>query len=545
MADEKFLLKVPAILLNFKKKPDVLYFLIILYSILNFSTLNLNAQTLPVGTQVIEDYYRRSQLLGDLDSTISFTIRPLFPVSMNAKNSFNGDSLSREYLRIYGNSPNKGGIKILPGSWIQQYYSHPSYGWNNGAIIPAKGYQTLLSAGFFAYYGPLSIQMKPEFVFAENRKFNEFPNHYGSADLPVRFGQEPYSRLNWGQSSLRLNFKPISFGISNENLWWGPGIKNSILMSNNASGFKHLTLNTTSPVKTPIGSIEAQIVGGRLEASGYTKNLPTDWRYLSGLVLSYNPRWVPGLFLGLTRSFQTYQGNLKTFNDYLPLFRPFQKVKDKVQDQVGRDGQDQLTSLFGRWLLTKSRSEIYFEYGLNDHSYNARDFLMAPDHSRTYIIGFRKLIPYKIQESQYLQIGAELTHLEQSIDRIIRDSGEWYTHVPILHGYTHNGEVLGAGIGPGGNFQSLEFIWVSGLRQLGLQFERFKHNGDLTYIRGYQPWIDYSMAFVSTQRYKKFLLNGKVQAIQSMNYQWQSGFNGFPNQDIFNINVQIGLMYRF
>jgi hypothetical protein len=36
------------------------------------------AQTLPVGIPVLEDAYRREQLLGITDSLISFTIRPLF-----------------------------------------------------------------------------------------------------------------------------------------------------------------------------------------------------------------------------------------------------------------------------------------------------------------------------------------------------------------------------------------------------------------------------------------------------------------------------------
>ena len=37
------------------------------------------AQFLPVGTPVLEDYYRRAQLLGEIDSSISFTSRPIYP----------------------------------------------------------------------------------------------------------------------------------------------------------------------------------------------------------------------------------------------------------------------------------------------------------------------------------------------------------------------------------------------------------------------------------------------------------------------------------
>ncbi|WP_163277304.1 capsule assembly Wzi family protein, partial [Enterobacter hormaechei] len=71
-------------------------------------------------------------------------------------------------------------------------------------------------------------------------------------------------RIRAGQSSFRLNYKVLSVGISSENLWWGPGIYNSLLMSNNAPGFWHLTFNSRKPLKTPIGDFEWQLIGGKL-----------------------------------------------------------------------------------------------------------------------------------------------------------------------------------------------------------------------------------------------------------------------------------------
>ena len=118
------------------------------------------------------------------------------------------------------------------------------YGWNDGAMIPSKGFQALMSIGIFAQYGPLTIQLKPEFVAAENAEFETFDkNHYdvifaryydiyNNTDLPVRFGSHGYGKVYWGQSSIRLNYKSLSAGLSTENLWWGPGIRNSLLMSN-------------------------------------------------------------------------------------------------------------------------------------------------------------------------------------------------------------------------------------------------------------------------------------------------------------------------
>jgi hypothetical protein len=503
----------------------------------------LRAQSIPVGSIALDDYYRRQQLLGKVDSSVSFTIRPLTSAALNSTNIFEtgGDSTRTQKY--------KSGFKLLPVSWQQQYTSHHPYGWNDGAMIRAKGYQTMVSAGVYAKYKILSIQIRPEFVFAENKAFLEGPIYSDGIDLPERYGNRSYNRLLWGQSNVRLNFGPVSLGLSNENLWWGPGIRNSLLMSNSAQGFKHLTLNTVRPLRTALGSIEGQIIAGRLEGSGFTASLEDDWRYLSAIAFTYQPKWVPGLFLGISRSFQTYHENLKGLSDYIPLFRPYQKAKDKNQNSAGSDEKDQLTSVYARWLLTKARAEVYFEYGANDNSYDLRDFTMSPEHSRAYIVGMSKLIPFKNREDEHIRIGFEITHMEQSIDRLIRNAGGWYSHFQIREGYTNRGEVLGAGVGPGGNLVSLDVSWYKGIKHIGLQLERYEHNGD-NYDAQYSAnqdgrWVDFSAAAISEWEYKPFIFNGKLQAIKSLNYHWLSGQNGLPLENVLNIQAQLGITYRF
>ena len=244
----------------------------------------------------------------------------------------------------------------------------------------------------------------------------------------------------------------------------------------------------------------------------------------------------------MSRSFQIYNEDMDdSFEDYMPILQAFQKIKTK-EDFKRRD---QLTSLFARWLLTGSRAEVYFEYGKNDHSWNTRDFLMSPYHARAYTLGLNKLVPYKGMEDEFIQLGVELTHMEQSIDRQFRNAGEWYTHYQVLHGYTNRGEVLGAGIGPGGNLLSVNVSWVKGLKQIGLQLERYEHNGDLANVFGYGPWIDFNMAALGSWTHDKFVFNAKLQGIQSVNYQWLSGSIGSPNKNVFHLNGEVGVMYRF
>ncbi|HEY0668705.1 MAG TPA: capsule assembly Wzi family protein [Sphingobacteriaceae bacterium] len=515
------------------------YSLLVLFSFL--FQFHSYAQSLSPG-MVYDDLYRRHQLAGKLDPDISFTIRPLYPFALDF-----GELATSDHNFITGKEllPSRDGklsFKLLPLSFHQRYYTLPYNTRNDGSMIPAKGYQAVISPGVFMRYGPLSVQFKPEYTIAANEKFDGKAVLFSTADLPSRFGGSTYSQVSWGQSSIRLNFDPVSIGLSNENIWWGPGIQNSLLMSNSASGFKHLTLNTTRPVKTPVGSFEAQLIGGRLEGSGYNPSLSDDWRYLSALAFSYQPRWVPGLFLGMSRSFQTYRKDTGSgFDNWFPLFQAFQKT-NTTEDSVRRD---QLVSVFARWLFKESKAEVYFEYGLNDHAFNFRDFLVAPEHARAYTLGFSKLVTIDADQDAYYQVAAEVTHMEQSIDRSIRDAGEWYTHYQVHHGYTNNGQVLGAGIGPGGNLQSLQISRVRGIDRSGIQLERYEHNGDLANAFGYRQWIDLSIGVFADRNYKNFILSGKLQGIQSYNYLWNDGINGRDKKNRFNINLDLKLLYAF
>jgi hypothetical protein len=540
------------------------------------SSVQLYAQTIPVGFPVFEDYYRKAQLLGQIDSSISFTSLPFFPIdALKIDNSFDPDKTLKDnrwtdFDGIYRLGKNKVTVQLLPITIFQQFNSDHAAGINDGIMIPARGFQALISGGLYLKYGPISIQLRPELVYAENRAetkkvYGGNPNNtqvdswYASyiwdIDLPDRFGEKPYQKASWGQSSIRLTYGHVSFGLSNENLWWGPGLYNSLLMTNNAPGFKHFTLNTVKPIRTPIGSFEGQIIAGRFEGSGFSPNKQDDWRYLNGVVISYQPKWVPGLFLGLNRAFMVYSKKMgKGLSDYLPIFIPISKKGDGGSSEDQKD-RDQKASVFLRWFWIKEHGEIYFEYGRDDHSWNLRDFLMEPTHSAAYIIGLHKLIPLTINLEKYIEINLEITQLEMDNITINRNGGSWYKHFSIIHGYTNDGQVLGAGIGPGSNLQTIYISWNKGLKSSGIQFERFVHDNDFfhTYIKDIREnWVDLSGAILSEWNYKNLLLNMKLEFIRSKNYKWQyapipSNSPDYWNKthDVFNFHGQLGVTYRF
>jgi len=455
--------------------------------------------------------------------------------------------------------------KVLPITLTQQYNTFSPYGRNDGAMIPAKGYQTFLSAGLYAQYGILSIQLKPEYVFAANPSYDVFSlNQPSSAriantyylnytDMPTPFGDEAYSKLRWGQSNIKLNINKFAIGLSTENLWWGPGVTNSLIMSNTAPGFLHFTFNTRKPVETVIGSFEGQIISGKLKGSGlrspksqfiiddvdYEIPKSDDWRYINGLSINYHPKWVPGLFIGLNRAIQVYRNDMgNSFSDYFPVFIPFQKKNLSNEDAKNRD---QVASLFGRWVMKESKFEFYGEYGWNDNSQDLADLFESPEHSRASLFGFNKLFMLNKDKNKYLKVNFEATHMEQSADRIIRPAGAWYLHSQILHGYTNEGQVLGAGIGPGSNSQTLDFsVWEKN-KVWGIQVERYAHNMDFYYdaFPEYNhKWVDFALNTYAYKKYGNLGIQAKLNLSQMRNYQYQ-----FENHKL-NMQFQLSLQYQ-
>lgn len=544
-----------------------------------FFSLNLSfciAQgSLPTSMQAVEDYYRRAQLLGHLDSTISFMLKPFS--SQNFESSAYAPFYNEKRFQLEKGKWLK--VELLPLLSKSVYNQKQPYGWNDGSLRPASGYQQMSSFGFAAQVGPLKIQMYPEFLYAQNNDFEGFPlnappilwkrlydSQWNFIDTPERFGEDPIKELLWGQSFVKLEFGPVSFGLSNENIYWGPGRRNSLVMSNNARGFKHATIHSNKPLRTPIGSFEWQIFGARIENSGVlpANSFATfnnsfihrpknqDWRYLSGIMFTYQPKWIPGLSVGASTTVQQYSQNVKVSKIYLPLLRF--RANEDFNSQVN---EDQLASAFLRYFSTEIRSEFYFEYAKNDASWNLRDFFLQPNHAAAYLFGYTKLFPFNKASDEFVEANLEWTIGEQSANRIFRNASTFYIHSTIRQGYTHEGEVLGAGIGPGSNSQTLNVRWVKGIKTLGLQLERYVHNKDL-YIDLFtdikdprRQWIDLSLFAKGSWQWDRLILNGEAGMIKSFNYQYQIidqiRTNEFfvPGIDVINFSARLDLILLF
>jgi hypothetical protein len=258
-----------------------------------------------------------------------------------------------------------------------------------------------------------------------------------------------------------------------------------------------------------------------------------------------------------------------SYNAFFPVFTPFRekKIQDKTPNNENNElsnhqKRDQYYSFFMRYVWPASHVEIYGEYGFADNHWDGRDFRVEMEHSRAYNLGFRKLITLNNSRQDLIQVGLELTHLSKNPVSVKRGPQKtytqgaktWYTATGVRQGYTHSGQMLGAGIGPGSNLQSLNIGWNRALKSVALLLERYTHNNDFhneTVKDVRMHWVDLAATLNGSWDYKNLLFNFKLKFVDAKNYQWVFDYN--PDEywdysgagDVFNFHGQIGVMYRF
>lgn len=532
------------------------------------------SQTISVGDYA-ESIARMNQLLGISDDLSSFTQRPL-----NSAFNSKGDSVIQNMVASQSLLPKfnflgiPSFIKVLPFTWLNEYNSKLPFGYNNGPLYPNVGYQTMVTGGIYVRAGILNIQFKPELVHAENSAFLTFSNvqaNYGSTiipaffnyinsiDAPERFGPYGLSHAGLGQSKITLIYKNVELGVSTENLWWGPGIQNSIMMSNSAPGFLHWTFNSSNPVKTPIGSFEWQLIGGRLKQSGFVpydpgvlasyqylyRPKPVVTRYLSAFTVNWHPKWVDGLFLGASAyDYLNIDSTYRSKSLAKRLFPVFMPSSLTQNSDINVNGQDFAFALNIRQVFLKDHAEVYFEWARNDGWANLRDLFGELEHSTAYTLGYNRF--FKLKENQFIKVTTELTHLQLPSTFLLREVFPWYTHANNPRdGYTNEGRFVGAGIGPGGNSLMLDVSYIKNINSFGIKFERYVHNNDLYYYafagtsNFVSHWVDFSSTFYANVKLKKILVSAQYTPVYSYNYEY------FQANDVRNIHARITLTYYF
>ena len=448
------------------------------------------------------------------------------------------------------------------------------YSRNDGGLWAGHGSSLRLMGGVAFRRGVFRVVLAPELTTSSNDSLptrNEgiiqsppipagrsrfsypwYANGPYSIDMPLRFGDSARKRLRPGASSILGDFGALTFGFSTENEWWGPGIDNALILSNNAPGFPHLLLRSSHPLNTRIGEIEFRwLVGGLSESPFFDDNPDNNSRSLASAAITVRPGGVPKLSVGLARSVVgTTNGWSEIPLRWLDVFHNTGHPNEGApyDSTLHPGGRDQIMSMFARWVLPASGAEIYGEVGRLDFPRNLRDALVQPNRGMAYTFGLQ-WTRQAFTPTGIFHLRFENTSLEQSLANRERFAGVWYTSRRVLQGFSNEGEVLGAAVGPGSSGQTAELNYYARRAFFGLEFGRTRYNEDvhqaapmLYYLRWCSHDVDYQWGFHGGMSLRAGTFSLRTRYQDRLNAYFQAG-HGCPRSDamvdIRNANVTL------
>lgn len=418
-------------------------------------------------------------------------------------------------------TPKENGFHILNPVFKLSNNSNYARSYNDGAVWKGKGLTGELHGGVMMKVKNFSFTFHPVIYSSQNQDIR-YPDTLSSRgpyaypfsnqiDWVARYGSTSFTKFHLGQSEIKFEAGKFITSIGTQNYSLGPAIYNPILLSTQAGGFPHLRVGvkpTYLTSKHNIAKVEGSLIYGILQESDYFDNDPdNDTRYFNGLFLGVSPSILPGLTLGFNRVLYKQFDLFKTRD----ILSPIINLDDGIVngDTLPNDAFDQMVSVSMEWDFPEIGFRAYAEFAKNDFTSDGaglRPTLVEPEHTRAYTIGFEKSILSKNQ----LELGMSYEHTNLSIGhRGWRPTPPYYTHGINHQGYTQDGQIIGAGIGSGGNADNLGFNFSKSNITAFLLFQRIEHDRDYFVNRIRNPNrhdIEYTTSIFGSLELKKWVL---------------------------------------
>jgi hypothetical protein len=289
------------------------------------------------------------------------------------------------------------------------------------------------------------------------------------------FGPSSYGRLDAGESFIRVEAFGASVGLSTARMTWGPAREYPLVMSTNAGGFTHAFIGTSEPANVWIGTVQARLIGGRIEQSVFS---PVDTgrlhRFTSGFVASFSPRGLKGLEIGGTRVMQVRwpEGG----PSLAQLLRPFEGVFSNPDEGAlnNQNGENQFASAFVRVAPPGSGFEAYAEFSREDFTGNLRALIAKPDDLAQFTLGVARSRVHANGAMSVLRaelVNGELSAAERGQRGFVTPIPP-YTHGLTRQGLTSHGQILGSPVAYGGSGGTLSWERFTTRGRSAIQLER-------------------------------------------------------------------------
>lgn len=467
-------------------------------------------------------------------------------------------------------------IKVLPLRYhLLHQQAHPLPHLNS-SLQRASGNLHQLSAGIYAKWKFIEAQFLPEYNHSVNADYVGFTdqnstllwssqyNWLNHIDHPDQALQKLSTGV-LGQTYVSVHNKFLQLKVSAENKHWGPGKYDALLLSSNSPGFLHFGFSNYQPITTAVGVFDFEWMVGQLKNS---KLIPSDTsiidrrsnlylpkrdeeRMLGAMNLTYQPKWIPGLTIGVSNAVQQYVHNAE-LNDLLggisSLVTKFEGTADIVPKQ-------QLQSFHIALKLFESHSKVYFEWLNQKPGLRLIDTKRSSLNKKAWLAGFSKFWPQNSLGGWLLDM--EFTQLEQPIENTLLEGPGIYTDPFIRHGFTHKGENLGSVLFSGSNRQTISLAYRTQDSKYALLFQRINNNNDFYFYHFSRSgdfrrnWID---LIAGIQWYatlgKRVSINTRLNYNYTLNYRWEHDLNPedeyfAPGNDIEQWHGSFSLIYSF
>lgn len=303
----------------------------------------------------------------------------------------------------------------------------------------------------FSYFTSANITFNSKYLFAsmEPFVFNSQNKDYDEPERITKFmhlndnrahTESPYTRYGLRETQIYFKYNGFGVGWSNANMWWGPGIHTSLMMSNNTTGFGHIMIGTVNEKR-----IGKWGFNGRYMFSKFGDEKSFAEPYFSGFIINSSYYSNPIITLGFARSILS-GGNLTNF-DIDPLeaaLLPFQFITVENTTDDALNPVDQTYTGYFNIRFPESNLVLFMEYGRNEGPASFKEMLIAPNHSDAFIVGLRK---YGLFGNINLFGGFEYCNIAHSSFWEMIDTEDWYNNYYFDYN-TYDGRNFAAHSGP-------------------------------------------------------------------------------------------------
>jgi len=367
--------------------------------------------------------------------------RARFDATNGAANASDGAHLLRPEARLIGNS-----------AFPFQVGAGPTWA--------GRGLTGEAQLGGSASWNLAYAQVAPLVFAAQNLAFPLAPNGQTgnlrfadprfpqNIDAPQRFGNQAYSRLDPGSSSLFFDKYGAVVGATTAPQSWGPAQDYPLVLGPSAGGFPTVFLGTSTPLNLWLFRLHTRLVYSRLSQSSFS---PLDTgnteRLGSGIVGTIEPRGLPGLEIGGARFIHNlWPGNGISFSSEFGRPLSSGNILSHASNLLT---ENQVASIFARWALPAAKAEFYGEMYREDFPgqfHQSLSLVEKPDDLSAFTLGFQRILIasdrlYRVIRGEI--VNSQVSHQERET-RGFNIPLPPYIHAIETQGHTVDGLILGS-----------------------------------------------------------------------------------------------------